>query len=368
VGGGTDRVMLRATLARQLSPAFRVDVDLEAPAGITILFGPSGSGKSTVLRSIAGLSRPDRGRIVLNDTTLFDSENGIDLPPQRRHVGVVFQQLALFPHLTVAGNIGYGLHRLPGGEREERIASIVESFRLGHLLGRRPAQISGGERQRTALARTLVTEPGALLLDEPLSALDHHIQSHIIEDLRRWNEARRIPVLYVTHAHREVYSLGERVIVLDHGQVVATGTPHDVLDDPGRGVVAELAGFENLLIGRITGRSQESGTMTVHLDGSPVALDVPLTATGAADRVTVAIRAGDILVASVAPVGISARNILEGRVDQLRRQGPAVVAQVNAGHTFVVHLTPGSVDDLQLRSGSRVWLIIKTYSCRIARI
>ena len=357
---------LRATLARRLSPAFGLDVEIEAPPGITILFGPSGSGKSTILRNIAGLSRPDTGRIVLNDTALFDSERRIDVPPQRRRIGVVFQQLALFPHLTVARNVAYGLHRLSAREREERVASIAESFHIGHLLGRRPAQISGGERQRTALARTLVTEPAALLLDEPLSALDHRIQSHIIDDLRRWNDARRIPVLYVTHAHREVYSLGERVIVLDHGKVVATGTPHDVLDDPGRGMVAELAGFENLLTGRITARRQETGTMTVQLNGSALALEVPLTARPAAGDVTVAIRAGDILVANVAPVGISARNILEGRIEQLRREGPALVAHVNAGLPFVAHLTPASVDDLDLHPGSRVWLIIKTYSCRIA--
>jgi molybdate transport system ATP-binding protein len=356
---------VRATIVRQLSPAFRLDVDIEVPAGITILFGASGSGKSTILRSIAGLSRPDSGRITLNSAQLFDSAQHIDLPPQRRRVGVVFQQLALFPHLTVAGNIGYGLHRLPAPERDARIASIAESFHIANILHRRPAQISGGERQRTALARTLVTDPEALLLDEPLSALDHRIQSQIIEDLRRWNEARRLPVLYVTHAHREVYALGERVLVIDHGRVVASGTPHDVLDHPGRGVVAELAGFENLLQGHIVSRRQDAGTMSVQLDGSAIALDVPLT-TITDDRVTVAIRAGDILVANAAPSGISARNILAGRIEQMQRQGPTVVARVNAGSTFVVHLTPASVDDLQLQPGSAVWLIIKTYSCRIA--
>jgi molybdate transport system ATP-binding protein len=357
---------VRASIARQLSPAFRLDVDIEVPAGITILFGASGSGKSTVLRSIAGLSRPDAGRIALNDSVLFDSAHYVNVSPQRRRVGVVFQQLALFPHLTVAGNIAYGLHRLPAPEREARVSAIAASFHITGILQRRPAQISGGERQRTALARTLVTEPAALLLDEPLTALDHRIQSQIIEDLRRWNEARRIPVLYVTHAHREVYALGERVIVLDHGKVIATGTPHDVLDDPGRGVVAQLSGFENLLAGHVVSRRQDSGTMSVRLDGSPLAIDVPLTATPSDDRVVVAIRAGDILVANIAPVGISARNILEGHVDQMQRQGPTVVARVNAGVPFVVHLTPASADDLGIQSGSRVWLIIKTYSCRIA--
>jgi molybdate transport system ATP-binding protein len=357
---------VRASIGRRLSAAFSLDVDIEVPAGITILFGPSGSGKSTILRSIAGLSRPDTGRIALGDALLFDSAQRVDLPPQRRRVGVVFQQLALFPHLSVAGNIGYGLHRLPALEREARLLAIAASFHITGILHRRPAQISGGERQRTALARTLVTEPAALLLDEPLTALDHRIQSQIIEDLRRWNEARRIPVLYVTHAHREVYALGERAIVLDHGKVVATGTPHEVLDDPGRGVIAELSGFENLLAGSVVSRRQEVGTMSVRLDGSTLALDVPLTATPSDERVTVAIRAGDILVANIAPAGISARNILEGRIADLRRQGPTVVASVHAGIPFVVHLTPASVDDLNLQSGSRVWLIIKTYSCRIA--
>ena len=357
---------VRASLARRLSPAFRLDVDIEVPAGITILFGASGSGKSTILRTIAGLSRPDAGRVVLNGVVLFDSARRVDLPPQRRRIGVVFQQLALFPHLTVAGNIAYGLHRLPAAERETRLSSIAASFHITDILHRRPGQISGGERQRTALARTLVTEPAALLLDEPLAALDHRIQSRIIEDLRRWNEARRIPVLYVTHAHREVYALGERVIVLDHGKVIATGAPHEVLDDPGRGVIAELSGFENLLAGRIVSRRQETGTMSVQLDGSPLALDVPLTTTLSDEPVTVAIRAGDILVANVAPVGISARNILEGRIDHLQRQGPTVVTRVDAGLPFVVHLTPASVDDLKLQLGSRVWLIIKTYSCRVA--
>lgn len=356
---------VRAALARRLSPAFNLDVDLEVPAGITILFGPSGSGKSTILRSIAGLSRPDAGRIALDDTVLFDSARRVDLPPQRRRVGVVLQQLALFPHLTVAGNIGYGLYRLPASEREARVSSIAASFHITGILHRRPGQISGGERQRTALARTLVTEPAALLLDEPLTALDHRIQSQIIDDLRRWNESRRIPVLYVTHAHREVYALGERAIVLDQGRVVATGTPHEVLDDPGRGLVAELSGFENLLTGQIVSRRQAMGTMSVRLDGTIVTLDVPLTSTESTDRVTVAIRAGDILVANVAPAGISARNILEGQIVDLQRQGPMVVARVDAGMAFVVHLTPASVDDLTLQSGSRVWLIIKTYSCRI---
>ena len=355
---------LRVTLARTLSSSFRLELDIEAAPGITILFGPSGSGKSTLLRCIAGLERPDAGRITLGDAVLFDAGRSIDIPPQQRRVGLVFQQLALFPHLSVAGNIAYGLERIPADQRQQRVAGIAAAFHITDVLHRKPSQISGGERQRTALARTLVTEPSALLLDEPLTALDHRIQSLILDDLRRWVEARPIPVLYVTHAHREVYALGERVIVLNRGTVMAAGTPHGVLDHPDAGILAELAGFENVRSGRVVSRHPEGGTMHVRLDDSPVELEVPLRDLD--DRVIVAIRAGDILVADRPPAGISARNILAGQVEAVRRQGPTVVARVEAGTTFLVHLTPAGAEDLRLGPGSRIWLIIKTYSCRIA--
>lgn len=356
---------LHAVLRRRVSPTFQIDVDIEVPAGITILFGPSGSGKTGILRCIAGLNRPDAGRISLDETVLFDRQAAIDLRPQQRRVGLVFQQLALFPHLTVSANIEYGLRGLPQDERTRRLASIAESFHITDILRRHPGQTSGGERQRTALARALVMEPSALLLDEPLTALDYRIQSRIIDDLRRWNEARRIPMLYVTHAHREVYALGDRMIVMDQGQVVATGTPHEVLDSARTLLVAALAGFENLLSGRVTHRREDAGTMLVHLDDSAVDLEVPLTER-AGNGVTVAIRAGDILVAVAPPLGISARNVIEGTIDTLSREGPTIVARVNAGVIVVVHLTPASAEELHLCPGSRVWLIIKTYSCRIA--
>jgi molybdate transport system ATP-binding protein len=357
---------LHAAIARRLSPAFALDIDISVAPGITILFGASGSGKSTILRCLAGLARPDGGRIAVGDRVLFDSAHGIDVPPQRRHVGYVFQQLALFPHLTAAQNIGFGIDRLPRHERQQRIGAIAASFAIGHLLDRLPAQLSGGERQRTALARTLVTEPALLLLDEPLSALDHDIQSRIIDDLRRWNEARRIPMLYVTHAHREVYALGERVIVIDDGRVVASGSPHAVLDHPGHLVVAQLSGFENIFAGVVTERHEHAGTMHVRLDEGGTGIEVPLTRTPAGDRINVAVRAGDILVASEPPRGISARNVLHGTIAGVRREGPTIVATVRAGAEFVVHLTPGGFESLERGTGDAVWLIVKTYSCRIA--
>jgi molybdate transport system ATP-binding protein len=356
---------LAVEITKRLGPAFSLEVGLSAPPGITMLFGASGSGKTTLLRCLAGLTKPDAGRIAIGERVLFDSKTHADVAVQDRHVGYVFQQAALFPHMSVRENIGYGLHRVTPDERQRRVSAIAQSFRISEILDRRPAQVSGGERQRAALARALVTEPSMLLLDEPLSALDHAIQSRIMDDLRRVNEARRIPMIYVTHSHREVYTLGERAIVIDSGRVIASGTPHEVLDHPERGVVANLAGFENIFDATIVERHERAGSMQCRVDGSDTELEVPLNQAAAGQRIRIAIRAGDILVANEEPRGLSARNVLRGRLSDLTAHGPTMVAVVEAGARFIVHLTPGGVASLNLRPGDELWLIVKTYSCRI---
>jgi molybdate transport system ATP-binding protein len=353
------------TVRKRLSPQFTLDASFAAPPGFTVLFGASGSGKTTVLRAIAGLTTPDAGRIVVDDRIYFDDAQRVDLPAPRRATGYVFQQLALFPHLTVRGNIAYGLHRLDPAERRERVDGIAGSFRIAHVLERKPDYISGGERQRTALARALVTQPRILLLDEPLSALDHATQSHIIEDLRRWNERHAIPVLYVTHGHREVYSLADRVVVLEQGRVVHSGTAHDVLDRPGQRVLASLAGFENVFEATVVDRQEAAGTMRCRVAGTETELEVPLAHQPIGEALSVAIRAGDILVAVQQPHGISARNVFPGRVAAVTAEGPTIVLAVDTGARFVVHLTRGAATSLGIRAGDQVWLIVKTYSCRV---
>jgi molybdate transport system ATP-binding protein len=318
-----------------------------------------------LLRCIAGLTRPDAGRIAIGDRVLFDSQTAVDVAIQNRHIGYVFQQAALFPHMTLRQNIEYGLPRLTPVDRQQRVSAIAESFRIAIILDRRPPQVSGGERQRAALARALVTEPSLLLLDEPLSALDHAIQSRIMDDLRRANDARRIPMIYVTHSHREVYTLGERVVVIERGRVIASGTPHDVLDRPDQAIVANLAGFENVFDAAIVERRERAGTMECRLEGSTTELEVPLTAASVGQQIRIAIRAGDILVGTEQPRGLSARNVLRGRLMSLTTQGPTIVAAVDAGAQFVVHLTPTGAESLHLQPGDHVWLIVKTYSCRI---
>jgi molybdate transport system ATP-binding protein len=356
---------LNVGIRKRLSQAFLLDVAFESAAGVTILFGESGSGKTTLLRSVAGLIRPDEGRVVVGDRVLFDAGRGIDLEPARRRTGFVFQHLALFPHLTVARNIAYGLSQLTTAERSARTAAIAASFRIAHLLDRRPGEISGGERQRVGLARALVTDPAMLLLDEPLSALDSHTQSRIIADLRQWNEAHEIPILYVTHSQREVFALGERVLLLQNGRIVADGTPDQVMNAPAQESVALIAGFENLLEAVVIDRRPEAGVMVLRLARTSIDLEAPLLDAAAGQPMRVAIRAGDILVATERPNGLSARNIIPGTISALTRQGATVRADVHVGAVPVeVHLTPTSTEALDLRPGRDVWLVIKTHSCR----
>jgi molybdate transport system ATP-binding protein len=348
---------------------FVLDVDFHAPAGFTILFGASGAGKTTLLDCIAGLAAPDEGSIVVGERILFDSSQRIDLSLSKRHIGYVFQNLVLFPHMTVAQNVEYGLAHLPRAERHKRSSAILQAFRISSLAQQSARKISGGESQRAALARTLVTDPDVLLLDEPLAALDAPTKSAIIDDLREWNRAHRGPILYVTHSREEVFALGERVLVLDGGRVVAHGTPHEVMTAPMQETVAQLAGFENIFDATVETVNPERGTMTCSLSTAeqsrPVLLETPLVRGGAGSAMRIGIRAGDILLATSAPVGLSARNVIPGRITALDRRDVMIIARVNCRVEMEVHLTLAARDSLQLATGREVWLVIKTHSCHL---
>ncbi len=209
--------------------SFELDVAADIHPGITVVFGPSGAGKTTLLECVAGLLTPTSGKIAIGNQILFESSRKIDMEVRKRQIGYVFQDLALFPHLTVRKNIEYGIRGLTAAARVQKTEDILESFRISGLHDRKPAEISGGERQRVALARALVTDPGLLLLDEPLAALDVRAKSKIIDDLRVWNEAHGIPILYVTHSREEVFALGDRVLMLDCGRITADGPPEAVM-------------------------------------------------------------------------------------------------------------------------------------------
>jgi molybdate transport system ATP-binding protein len=372
---------LHAQVRKRIGGAsgFVLDVDFHAAPGFTIVFGVSGAGKTTMLDCIAGLTdrngrEPDSGRIAIGDQVLFDATARIYLPVEKRNIGYVFQDLALFPHLTVAQNVEYGLSHLPRAERTHRTDAILAAFRVPHLARTRPGNISGGERQRIALARALVTDPVVLLLDEPLAALDAATKARIIDDLRAWNAAHRIPILYVTHSREEVFALGESVLVLDHGRILAQGAPHEVLSAPQQETVAQLAGFENILDATVESLHADRGTMTCLLyqgksgesrQAKPVALETPLVRADPGSSLRVGIRAGDILLAIAPPVGLSARNIIPGRVALLERRDVMISARVNCGVELEVHLTLAAREALQLEPGKEVWLVIKTHSCHL---
>lgn len=369
MAGKIDREQLavRVRVARHNAniSSFTLDISLEVLPGITILFGPSGAGKSTLLDCIAGLLGPDAGRIAIGGETLFDSETRIAVPPQRRRMAYVFQSLALFPRMTVEENVAYGLSNLGESQRSLRVNEILQSFRIEKLRARKPAEISGGEKQRVALARSLVTLPRVLLLDEPLTGLDAELKASIVDDLRTWNAAQKIPILYVTHTRDEVDALGERVIALDRGRVIGEGQPHEVLDAPRRKRLAQAAGFENLLDATVLDVREGDGVMRVRLAESSSEIEVPLGYAVPNDRLRVAVRAGDILLATRRPAGLSARNILEGRIVSLEQRGTTIVACVDVGVMFTVHITPSAARTLDLATGRSVWIVLKTHSCHL---
>jgi len=358
---------------------FSLVVDFNAAPGFTILFGASGSGKTTLLDCVAGLATPDAGRIAVGERVLFDADrhdtgSRTNVPAAKRGVGYVLQALALFPHLTVEQNTEYGLAHLPRPARKQRVVAMLQEFRIEQLRQQRPTEISGGERQRVALARALVTDPCVLLLDEPLAALDAATKSKLLDDLRRWNQAHRIPILYVTHSREEVLALGERVLVMEQGRIIAHGTPHEVLSAPLQETVAQLAGFENIFDATVESVHEDRGTMLCRImtcrlpadkPGIVVLLETPLIRAEMGSCMRVGIRAGDILLAIAKPVGLSARNVIAGRLVSLERRDMMISARVDCGVDMEVYLTLAACDALSLAEGREVWLVIKTHSCHL---
>jgi molybdate transport system ATP-binding protein len=353
---------------RFLNPegSFNLNVHFRALAGFTILFGASGAGKTTLLDCIAGLTDPEEGRIAVGGEELYDSEKKRNVVAWKRRIGYVHQDLALFPHLSAEDNVAYGLRPYAAAERRERSREMLQAFRIDHLRDRKPEEISGGERQRVALARALVTQPRALLLDEPLAALDRPTKSRLLDDLRHWNQQHRVPILFVTHDGEEVFALGDEVIMLDGGRIVAQGQPHEVMHAPRLETVAHLAGFENIFNATVVRISEERGTMTCRIGSGSVELETPLVRADVGSRLRIGVRAGDLLLATEEPRGLSARNILPGTIRRIEQRDVIVSATVDCGGAeFEVHLTLAARDALQLEPGKRVWVVVKTHSCHV---
>ena len=250
--------MIQARIRKQFAPgeesaAFSLDVDFKAEAGITGLFGPSGAGKTLTLDSIAGFVRPDEGRILLDDEILFDGASRVHLPARARRCGYVFQNYALFPHMTLRGNLEFAVERIPRLERHRKVNEMLEKFHLAEVSGRRPYELSGGQKQRCSIARALIGSPRLLLLDEPARGLEAPLRAELYAVLRQVREEFQIPALLVTHDFEECLELGDEMLVLREGRVVQSGTPRKVFEYPANVDVARLLGVYNLLPVEIRG-------------------------------------------------------------------------------------------------------------------
>ena len=331
-----------------------IDGHVETGGGVVVLYGPSGCGKTTVLRALAGLDRPATGRIAFDGEPWFDAAQGIDLPPQARDVGMLGQELALFPWLDVAGNVGYALRRLPAAERAKRVTEALRRFDLDSLARRMPATLSGGQQQRVALARALVRRPRLLLLDEPLSALDAPLRARLRPRLRRWLVETGLPVVLVTHDHTEALALGDAIIVMEEGRVLQTGSVAEVFSRPADARVARIVGTESILCGEVI--AVEAGLATVDVAGVRLTAVAPPDGSG---LVHVCLRAEEVVLLRHADGGLSARNRFPATVLFVVPEGPLVRVGLDAGFELTALVTRAAAEELALLPGERVLAAVK---------
>lgn len=291
---------------------FFLDVKMETGPGVTALFGPSGSGKTSVINLVAGLSRPDVGRIAVDGRVLFDSEKGINLAPEERRLGYVFQEGRLFPHLDVAANLRFGRNRIPKPERTIAFDDVVDVLGIGHLQDRRPAGLSGGEKQRVAIGRALLACPRILLMDEPLAALDAARKAELLPFIGGLSRRFSIPILYVSHAMDEVLRLADNLVLMDAGKVAATGSVEDVLS---RTDLRRLTGHGEagaVIKAEVMAHDDQFGMTELAFAGGKLLVGRIDLAPGASVRLR--IHARDVVMAKVAPNYLSVRNVIPGSV------------------------------------------------------
>lgn len=346
-------------------PGFALDVALDLPGrGVTALFGPSGSGKTSCLRCLAGLERPDEGRLEVNGECWQDSARGLFLPPHKRALGYVFQDANLFPHLSVRDNLQFGLKRIGRAERRVALEQAVALLGIGGLLERMPANLSGGERQRVGIARALLCSPRLLLLDEPLAALDLRRRQEVLPFLERLHRELDIPMIYVSHAPDEVARLADHLVVLEAGRVLASGPLKDTLlraDLP----FMEADDAEAVIDGRVVGHEAHYGLLEVAVPGLDSPLRMPHAALSTGRAVRVKVRARDISLALTQAEASSVLNLLPvtlvERLDQ-PGQAHALIRLALGGQQLIARITRYSADRLQLRPGQRLWAQVKSVS------
>jgi molybdate transport system ATP-binding protein len=342
--------------------SFRLKTAFRAEKGVTSLFGRSGAGKTSLANAIAGILRPERGRIEIDGETVFDAERGIDVPTSRRRVGYVFQEGRLFPHLSVRQNLRYAWLFSPEARRSDRFEHVVELLGLGHLLERRPGNLSGGEKQRVAIGRALLSDPRLLLMDEPLASLDAHRRNEILQYIELMRDEVKIPIIYVSHTVEEVVRLADTVVVLAGGEVAAVGTAEDVMGRPD--IRPAGGGFEGgaVIDAKVVEQDMEYDLATLAFDGGA------LTATNVdaliGEPVRVRIRARDVSIALERPQRISIQNVLEGIISEIGPENTGVVdVAISVGTaTLRARVTQRSVHQLGLAPGLPVFALVKAVS------
>ncbi|RMF92689.1 MAG: molybdenum ABC transporter ATP-binding protein [Planctomycetota bacterium] len=338
---------------------FRLDAEFETSLHehrVTVLFGPSGSGKSTILNIIAGLLRPQQGRVRIGDRMLADTSSKIWLPPEKRRLGVVFQDHRLFPHLTVAENLRYGMDRKRRGAA--RFDEVVEVLEIGGLLERRPGDLSGGECQRTAIGRALLRAPELLLFDEPLSAVDRPLRRRIMQYLVRVIERFEIPALYVTHSQAEARRLGDRMVLIDNGRILRTGRPDEVLVDEDTTGWPNASGPINVV--RLDGWEIVGNVAKGRIGENTVSLPLPEADVGR--PAFVQFSPNEVVLATSDLPGISARNHLKGKVCRVVTTPEAVFLAIDVGQLVWAEITHEALRELELSPGSDVFCLIKTHA------
>lgn len=334
-----------------------IQVQMKVPTdrfSITVLFGPSGSGKTTVLRCLAGLDRPTRGQIRFEEEMWFDAAQGVFLSPQQRQIGYLSQDYALFPHLTVARNLAFGLGDLDAAERRQRVRKMLDLLGLAGLESRWPRQLSGGEQQRVALARALVRQPRLLLLDEPLSALDTPTREHLRRELRHLLAGLRVPVVLVTHDRIEALAVGDNVVVLDRGRVCQSGPVQEVFAHPANLATARITGVDTVEPARIL--AVADGLATVAVGQTQL---VALARDATIGEGYISIRAEDVILEKGTGALSSARNRLVGPIRTMIREGPMVRISLDCGFRLTVLITNQACQALELREGDQVAALVK---------
>lgn len=344
--------------AKQRLGAFLLDAAFTSERGVTALFGRSGSGKTSLIRIIAGLARPDEGRVVLDGEALTETAAGIFIPKHRRRFGYVFQEARLFPHLSVRANLSYGRWFAPQAPRRESFDQIVDLLGIEALLERSPAKLSGGEKQRVAIGRALLSSPRLLLMDEPLAALDEARKAEILPYLERLRDETEIPIVYVSHAIAEVARLANQVVLMRDGRVEATGPALDILSRPSAASDRKEAGA---LLGGIV-ESFDAGHHLSIVALKSCRLHIPGAALAPGKPVRIRIPARDVMLATARPEGLSALNIFEGRIEEMSPQNDGTVEiRIDCGGDAILsRITALSCERLDLRPGKTVFAVVKT--------